>query len=303
MKKGHNKLGVIHETEPIFPLGSVAVPIAHQATVMPAEFFAIPVLMQGESPECGGYALAMLVSLVSNTTKKLSGSFSYAFEKTQDGVPTEIGTTISAVASCGNQASSCLYNLFPDDGNAAIDPTGTPTLWTSVTQSAIADGKTRLITGRPLLIKKPTIAQIHNLIETYGACILQMQIGQEWWTDKTGKNSWMAADIVPLRIPAMKDDDHYVVAGAYDETKDETWIANAWSGQWALNGFNYFRANYEPYIDYALAFAPIVQAIAPVIQEAVEITNAIEDSPAPAAEKETMLGDIEKVVEIIEEIL
>ncbi len=59
-------------------------------------FFNTPILMQGQSPECGGFSLAFLVSYLLNAGK-LSGSFAYAFEKTVDGVPAIPGTTIAAI--------------------------------------------------------------------------------------------------------------------------------------------------------------------------------------------------------------
>jgi hypothetical protein len=93
------KLGVIpyQRTGKELRVASAVAP-APQTYDDPA-FFSQPVLMQGLSPECGGYSVAFLLAYLLNQAVKLSGSFAYAYEKTIDGVPDTDGTTIAAVAT------------------------------------------------------------------------------------------------------------------------------------------------------------------------------------------------------------
>ena len=91
------KLGAVHEENPEgFRLGQIQAP-----TTIPEQYLCndegplvtdLPILMQGQSPECGGFSLATLINFFKKAGVALSGSFTYAFEKTMDGLPTIQGT-------------------------------------------------------------------------------------------------------------------------------------------------------------------------------------------------------------------
>ena len=260
------KLGAIHEENPEgFKLGTVQAPIT-----LPAQYLcddngptvSPEILMQGQSPECGGYSLATLIGLlhkvVDMVLAPLSGSFSYAYEKTVDGVPGEQGTVITAVGKAGNTVGSCLDTLFPDDGTLPAGAQQTP--FSTATPEAIADGKTRSL-GTPFLLDDLSFEGIAQAIYQNGAVILQVAVGKEWWSAPSGAISWAASDILPIRPPETVIDGHFICVGAFDQKNDRLWFANSWSTQWGQNGWGYIQSNYLPYIKAGIAFKPIPPSV------------------------------------------
>jgi hypothetical protein len=241
--------------------------VAQAATTVPAPttyddpaFFTQPILMQGQSPECGGFSAAFAIAYLLNQEDKLSGSFTYAYEKTVDGVPHEDGTTIAAIGTTAQKGGSCLDPLFYDDGtNAEGVPT---TSFTTATDQAITDAATRA-GWIPLFLTDLSWNGIQSAIAKYKAVIIEAQVGAEWWTAPDGNVSWSASDILPLRPPATVIDAHFFVAGGkYDPSS--IYFANSWSNEWGQNGFGYFQENYAPFIKNAIVFykaPPSVQAV------------------------------------------
>jgi len=298
-------LGVIHEDNPkLHPLSLVraAIPPVRPSQYLldPAgPFFTLTALMQAFSPECGGFSLAQLVNFLAVVRKaavptELSGSFSYAFEKTVDGYPRDDGTTISAIGLAGSTTGSCLKTLFPDDGNVALNPTGEKiSPWSDATPQAIADALTRIL-GSPFLLDDLSIGGVHQACFENQAVILELQLGNEWYTSVSGEETWDATEILPVRPPAKIIDSHFVLVGPYDEPNDRTWFINSSSPQWAQNGFGYFGSNYAPFIKSGIAFKQIPPSVAAVLQ-----------TPTVPAENKTpliqqILTDIEAAVALIQ---
>jgi hypothetical protein len=215
--------------------------------------------MQGQSPECGGFSLAFLLAYLFNLQEKLSGSFSYAYEKTVDGVPDSDGTTIAAIGSAGQKAGSCLDGLFNDDGT---NPPGwKPTLFSTATPQAIQDALTRA--GYiPLFLTDLSWNGLQAAISKYKAVIIEAKVGDEWYTALNGETSWAAADVLPLRPPKEVIDAHFFVAGGKYNT-ESIWFANSWSTEWGQAGFGYFQENYVPFVMNAIV---LYKAPASVIQ-------------------------------------
>lgn len=258
--------------------------------------------MQGFSPECGGFSLAQLLNFMAVFQKaavptNLSGSFSYAFEKTVDGYPGDDGTTISAIGTAGNTTGSCLETLFPDDGNAALNPTGEKiSPWSDATPQAIADAVTRIL-GTPFLLDDLSIDGIHQACFENNAVILEVQLGKEWYTAPNGEESWDPADILPIRPPAEVIDSHFILVAPYDEPNDRTWFINSSSPQWAQNGFGYFGSNYAPFIKSGIAFKRIPPSVTAVLQNpAVPAENKV-----PLIQQ--IITDIEAAVALIQKEL
>ena len=227
-------------------------------------FFSQPVLMQGLSPECGGYSLAFLLAYLLNQQQKLSGSFAYAYEKTKDGVPDSDGTTIAAIGTAAQNEGTCLDSLFPDDGVLSAPSEGVrPTPFSAATPQAIQDALTRagLV---PLFLTDLSWNGLQTAIARYKAVILEAQVGDEWYTAPDGQTSWAAADVLPIRPPKTVIDAHFFVAGGKYDAND-IWFANSWSAEWGENGFGWFQQNYLPYIKNAIVLykaPPSVQTIA-----------------------------------------
>jgi hypothetical protein len=256
------KLGVIPYVRSGNELTAATEPTAAPSTYLDEAFFSMPILMQGQSPECGGFSPAFALAYLLNAPDKLSGSFLYAFEKTVDGVPNEEGTTITAVGEAAQNVGACLYPLFPDDGSATTDPQGSQTPYSDATAQAIQDAATRA-GWIPLMLTDLSWSGLQAAIAKYKCVIVEAQVGNEWWTAPDGANSWAEADILPIRPPAQVVDGHFfVLGGQYDGTA--TWFANSWSTEWGHNGFGYLGPDYVPFIKNAIVFykpTPSVQTV------------------------------------------
>jgi len=269
MSYAFKKLGAIHEENPnLHPLGAVQPPVAKPATLLPDRFFALAALMQYQSPKCGGYSLAQFLNylevLSGSQNTVLSGNFDYEFEKTVDGVPDQDGTTISAIGKAGAEVGACLATLFPEDTAATTDTTP----YSAASEQAKIDALAR-IGGTPFLLDDLSIEGIHQAVYQNSAVILEVQVGDEWWTAVNGETSWAAADVLPLRTPKTVIDAHYILVGAYDEATDRTWFVNSWSNEWGQNGFGYFGSNYAPFIKGGIAFKKVPASV----QEALYTKN------------------------------
>jgi hypothetical protein len=243
-----NKLGAIHyePTGSELKLGSAPAPLT--TTYEDPTFFTQPILMQGQSPECGGYSLAFALAYLLNQQEKLSGSFAYAFEKTVDGVPNAEGTTIKAIGTAAHTEGTSLESLFHDDGqNADGAPT---TSFSTATTQAIQDAATRA-GFIPLFLTDLSWNGLQSAVAKYKAVIVEAQVGEEWYTDAEGNITWAANKVLPLTPPKKVIDDHFFVLGGKCNATD-IWFANSWSMAWGQNGFGYFAQNYIPYVRNAI---------------------------------------------------
>jgi hypothetical protein len=286
------KLGAIPYTRTGQELVAAAGPAIPPATYEDPAFFTTPILMQALSPECGGYSLAFAIAYLLGLNEKLSGSFSYAYEKTVDGIPNEEGTIITAIGEAAQNAGSSLDTLFPDDGNVAIDPEGTPTLFSKATAPAIQDALTRA-GWIPLMLTDLSWNGLQSAIAKYKAVIVEAQVGEEWYTSPAGQTSWAAADVLPLRPPKEVIDAHFfALGGRYDQTN--IWFANSWSTAWAESGFGYLQENYIPYIKNAIVLykmPPSVQAV---------VNHPTLTQPEKLSLIQTIINDIEQAAGLIQ---
>lgn len=239
-----------------------ASPSAALTTYDDPAFFETPILMQSQSPECGGFTPAFVIAYLLNEQLQLSGSFAYSYEKTVDGLPNEEGTTIAAIGKMAQNAGTCDLALFPNDGDQNADPSGAQTPYSKATPQAIANAALRA-GWIPLFLTDLSWSGIQAAIAKYKVVIVEAKVGKEWYTAPDGTTSWAAADVLPIRPPAQVEDAHFFAAGGkYDP--QNIWFANSWSTEWGQNGFGYFQENYVPYITNAIVFykaSPSVQTV------------------------------------------
>ncbi len=285
------KLGVIpyQRTGQELRVGRGAAPVPAPTVYNDPAFFTTPILMQGQSPECGGFSLAFALAYLLNTQSKLSGSFDYAYEKTVDGVPNEQGTTIKALGDAAQAAGSCLQTLFPDDGTL---PANSPqTLWSTATPQAIQDALARA-GWIPLFLTDLSWNGIQSAIAKYKAVIIEAEVGDEWWTAPDGSISWAESAVLPIRPPKTVIDSHFFVAGGkYDP--QSTFFANSWSPEWGQSGFGYFGQDYIPFIQNAIVFYKAPSSVQTVVNHPT-LTQAEKNSLI-----QTIINDIEAAVQLI----
>jgi hypothetical protein len=268
-----------------------AVPAEIQPPYDDPVFFSQPILMQGLSPECGGFSLAFALAYLLNQKEALSGSFAYAFEKTVDGVPNQAGTTIAAIGQAAQKEGTCLDTLFPNDGNVTTDPNGSATSFDVASSQAIQDALTRagLI---PLMLTDLSWNGIQAAISKYKTVILEAQVGEEWYTNKAGGISWAAADVLPLRPPKTVIDAHFFVAGGKFDAQN-TWFANSWSAEWGQNGFGYFQENYIPFVKNAIVLYKAPPSVTTIVNHPT-LTQ-----PEKLSLIQQIIDDIEEAVGLI----
>lgn len=272
---------------------SAATPTSAPGTYLDEEFFNTPILMQAQSPECGGFSVAFAIAYLLGIQNPLSGSFPYAYEKTVDGVPNEEGTLITALGKAAQYVGSCLLPLFPDDGNTASDPAGTSTPYSQASAQAIQDAATRA-GWIPLMLKDLSWNGLQAAIAKYKCVIVEAQVGNEWWTAPNGTTSWAEADILPIRPPAEIVDGHFfVLGGKYDE--NSIWFANSWSNEWGHNGFGYFGPDYIPFVKNAV----VLYKAPPSVQTVVNHPTLTQQEKKSIIQ--TILNDIEQAVNLIKQ--
>ncbi|MGH2639899.1 MAG: hypothetical protein ACRDF4_11580 [Rhabdochlamydiaceae bacterium] len=258
----YEKLGWIEnpKDERDWTLGMVQPPASNiLATYKPAEFFSLAALMQDQQPACGGFSLAQLLQyyiyLRTGSPVDLSPRFAYMAEKSLDGLPTIEGTTLRGIGQAITKLGICLNTLLDADTNL---PDTTYQDLTQASTEAKTDALTR-IEPSYFFLDDLSWGGIQQAIYQNKAVILELKVGSEWWTSKTGTNSWAATDILPLRPPASTVSGHFIMAGAYDQ--DNIWLLNSWSQQWAQNGFANLQKDYLPDIIGGLAVVDIPKSV------------------------------------------
>lgn len=233
----------------------------------PGDAAAVPITMQAKQPACGGYSgqYSLVLYIYRQLVAKslipayypLSPRAAYALEKTVDGLGIEVqGTDIEAIAKMRVLLGLCLEAMFPSDTNLALDVFDN---WTVATDEAKADALSRA-TGESyfFLGKSPSFQIIKDSIYNYGDVILEVEVGEEWYTALNGVTSWANADVNPLRPPKQIIDGHFINATQFDVLN--IYGPNSWSEEWGLKGWFQMQENYVPFIVNGLVFHPVPHA-------------------------------------------
>jgi hypothetical protein len=243
-----------------FQLGSIQAPSALPGRYMPDEFFKLVALMQSKTGACGGFSLDQLEQyltfLRNGQPIALSPRFAYMAEKSLDGFPNQAGTTIRAIGKAATKLGICLDSLVTNDVTLP-DPQYRD--FTQASAPAKADALTR-IEPSYFFLDDLSINGVKQAIYQNKAVILELKVGQEWWTAPNGTGSWEYEDILPLRPPAQVVSSHFMLFGAYEPDpsgKTRLWGVNSWSGDWGQNGFGYFLDDYAPFITGGIALVEI----------------------------------------------
>lgn len=88
-----------------------------------------------------------------------------------------------------------------------------------------------------------TEEQLMQGVSAGDGVLLGVQVGKEWWTNKSGQSSWSEADLLPLRPPAAIVSGHAIFADEYEvvgDSKLKIWHTNSWSKDWAAGGRGWF---------------------------------------------------------------
>ncbi len=229
-------------------LGATGVPVyTHPAKLRNALAWAIPVEYQAKQPACGAHAGAELKDL--RIGKRMSPRFTWGDLKTFDGWAIDDGTDMRSIFKSITKTGTL---SFPEYGNDAtlseIEYAKAPT----AQMRTLATGNSGDGYG---FITDHSFEGLKQFISDHGPTIILLRLGKEWWTSKSGPNSWAEKDILPLRVPQTVVSGHFVVAHSFDE--QYIYFLNHWGDTWGRAGHGYFDASYVPFINDAGALFPL----------------------------------------------
>lgn len=214
------------------------------AVYMPDAFFNRPkVFYQAQEPDCGANAGVFAAALIDEHPQQIySPDYQWIDIKSFDGLPLDAGTDMKSIFK-SLMKGSIPYSMLPEQTDLPLAQFSSNA---RVTPAMKAEAGNHPIAGYGFNTDKLNMAVLKNLIYTHGAVVLLIRIGDEFWTDKNGVNSWQEKDILPLRPQTSTISGHFIVLGAFDETN--VYFANWWSADWGRKGYGYFGANYIPQI-------------------------------------------------------
>jgi hypothetical protein len=269
----------------------------------PSDALGIPITMQGKQPACGGYALqySMVLKLYRQLIAAgkvgqylaLSPRSGYAIEKFIDGVGVNIpGTTIEAIAKARVSWGIALELLFPSD--VTLDPI-TFASYSQMSEEAKADAIARATKESYFFLgKAPSLQAIKDGIYNNGEVIIELEVGEEWYTALNGSTSWSAADILPVRPPKKVISGHFIDAMAFDE--ENVNFPNEWSEAWGNGGWGNFQANYLPFITNGIVFKTVPQSVKTILTPH-PVQQII--TPQQISLAQQILNDIEQALGLI----
>jgi len=206
----------------------------------------VPVYNQSSQPACGGHSGATLYGILSNSSETLSPRFVYALCKKIDGFPGVPGTTGRAIMQVLQKYGVCKDSLFPNDTTLSEQDYAD---WTKIPPEAYVDALNRRIGAYARVTLTGSSADfqtIKNAIYQNKAVLIMAKIGNEWWTDAQGNNTWDPNSLFPLRTPTSTVSGHFVDNYAY--SPQFIYFRNSWSSNWGANGNGYYGINYVPQI-------------------------------------------------------
>jgi hypothetical protein len=136
----------------------------------------------------------------------------------------------------------CTDALFPNDTTLSEQDYAD---WTKIPPQAYVDALSRRI-GAYARVSPTDFQTIKNAIYQNKLVLVLAQIGNEWWTDAQGNNTWNPSSLFPLRTPTNIVSGHFVDNYAYNP--QFIYFRNSWSANWGVGGNGYYGANYAPQI-------------------------------------------------------
>lgn len=277
-------------------------------TLAPADAAGLPITMQGTEGSCGGFSIqyAFVLTLyraavASGMTPAeaqylaLSPRSAYAIEKFIDGTGINtVGTTIQAVAKAFQTWGIALESLFPSTDTTL--PNNVYGDYNQMSAAAKADAATRAQAGFSYFFvgKAPTLQNLKDWIAEYGFVLLEVEVGDEWYTSPAGVTSWANADVNPLRPPKTVISGHFILATTFDEATISG--PNSWSEQWGDKGWFHMQANYMPFVTNGLVF----QKIPPSVKQALTVPASQQLTTDQVSVAERILDDLSQLLGIME---
>lgn len=198
--------------------------------------FASPVsiiYMQDHYPTCGAHAGAEYANILFGI--QASPKHLWKNIKKIDSLPAESGTDMRSIFKAMQNPGVCELSLLDNSLEQSLAAYTDPA---EITPAMDANAALHRI-GLYGFIDTPTMAQIKQIIYTYGAALLLVDCGDGWWLPNWG----------PINNPLHLGNfvgHHFICATAYGMTLIDG--ANSWSVQWGNNGMFNFDESYMPHV-------------------------------------------------------
>ena len=216
---------------------------------------------------CTGEEIVRLIlkKTVGAPTEELSFRFVYAIAKCLDGVPSE-GTWPSLVAKIIRTYGVPLAKYCPNDVTLDHEDFVYGRKLENIPAEAIADAKLRRAGfdfNEPVTMEGLQKAIVFAEKNKGGVMILR-RIGDTYWKDKDGNNTWDKEKLLPMRAPSMIVSGHEELLTGYDyeDGRLRLYWLNSWSPQWCDNGRAWEYADeWLPYIGELRICVPAIAVV------------------------------------------
>ncbi len=255
-------------------LGAVQVSETIPDVFMQDKAWGLPLVYQGKRPACGahaGVALKMLLDDYESGERYYTPRFTWVDIKTFDGYAFEDGTDMRSILKSLQSAGALDFNSLGNDVTLPDPVYGSAN---AVTKDMRTQANPRVI-GNYGFTNNPSLSQIKQAIYKNKGVLLLMRVGDEFWTAKNGKTSWLEKDILPLRPPTTGLSGHFVMAHSYDA--NYIYFVNSFSKDWGRKGHGYFGQNYVPYVLEMGTAADISDLIVPNLKQQISLAQKIVD--------------------------
>lgn len=245
------------------------------------------VSMQGKIGCCvgctGEEVVRRIVYLMTGIVpEELSWRFVYAVAKCLDGVQDE-GTYPQLVAKIIRDYGVPLATFCPNDVSLAHEDFVYGRNLANIPKEAFADALTRR--SGAYFTEPVSLDGLKKAItyanENKGGVMILREIGDSYWKDVNGINTWDKAKLLPLRIPAIFSSGHEEFLHGYDEEpgtgRVRIYSLNHWSELWADKGTAWEYADvWLPHIKELIVCVPNVPLIDNFKYDFLKVTTTLQ---------------------------
>lgn len=180
-----------------------------------------PVRDQGRRPTCLVFAASSAHEHARNRTDALSPEALFAGAKKRDGLPTTMGTTVSAALGAAEEDGQCEEAAWPYGDASATDATAT------YYRARGAERK-----------RSDLVDTAREGLADGNVSLLVLTVTDAWYeVDNDGV-------IAPPGAMDRLEGRHAVVAVGYDDSRQQLIIRNSWGGGWGDGGYGWLPYQY-----------------------------------------------------------
>lgn len=223
----------------------------------------LPVWSQKKIGSCVGQTAGKygqhLNRLETGAVVKSSARFLYALAKARDGYSGE-GTYPRLMAKIVKEVGIATDATVPTDNTLDHETFVYNRKESNIPSAAFPEARPYRSGGYAFVDFKNKEALKRAIIEGHGVMIT-VHLGKEWYTAKSGRKSWKAKDILPLRKPVEIVSGHAIFLYGYEDIENGDTMfhfRNSWSEEWGEKGNGFFTwSEYGSQIKEAITFADI----------------------------------------------